>query len=55
HNTETKTWGPKPLLRAARREHMGHYRRVNEHVWALWVGCYAGSGPALWVVSKNSF
>lgn len=52
-NKDAKVWMPKPLLRAARREHMGHYRRVNQHVWSLWTGTYLGSGPALWVVRKS--
>lgn len=30
---------------------MGHYRRVNPHVWNMWAGTYRGSGPAIWVVS----
>eukprot|EP00752_Nemacystus_decipiens_P010880 g9673.t1 len=49
---ESDTWVPKPLLRAARREHMGHYRRVNPHVWNMWTGTYRGSGPAIWVVTE---
>ncbi|CAM9369522.1 unnamed protein product [Ectocarpus sp. 8 AP-2014] len=28
---------------------MGHYRRVNPHVWKKWAGTYRGSGPAVWV------
>ncbi|CBJ28649.1 expressed unknown protein [Ectocarpus siliculosus] len=49
HDPASKAWVPKPLLRAARREHMGHYRRVNPHVWKKWAGTYRGSGPAIWV------
>ncbi|CAM9553386.1 unnamed protein product, partial [Ectocarpus fasciculatus] len=49
HDPASKAWAPKPLLRAARREHMGHYRRVNPHVWKKWAGTYRGSGPAIWV------
>lgn len=47
---ENHTWTPKPLLRAARKEHMGHYRRVSQQVWELWSTSYAGSGPAIVVV-----
>lgn len=50
-NGETNRPEPKPLLRGARKEHMGHYRRVNRPVWDLWCGCYEGSGPSIWVVS----
>lgn len=32
---------------------MGHYRRVNPHVWKMWAGTYRGSGPAIWVVSSG--
>ncbi|CAM9219964.1 unnamed protein product [Ascophyllum nodosum] len=29
---------------------MGHYRRVNQHVWNLWCRTYGSSGPAITVV-----
>lgn len=51
YSKEDQKWRPKPLLRGARREHMGHYRRVNAKVWELWCNDYKGSGPPIWVVS----
>lgn len=54
YDAEAEAWKPKPLLRGARKEHMGHYRRVNVKVWELWSRSYEGSGPPIWVVSIGS-
>lgn len=51
-NSEDPRWKPKPVLRAARKEHMGHYRRINHKVWELWQNTYVGSGPAIWVKTE---
>lgn len=55
HDKAADAWVPRQLLRAAGREHMGHYRRVNPHVWNIWTDLYRGSGPALWVVSVSFY
>ncbi|CAM9427453.1 unnamed protein product [Pylaiella littoralis] len=52
HDKAADAWVPRQLLRAAGREHMGHYRRVNPHVWNIWTDLYHGSGPALWVKTE---
>ncbi|CAN0383355.1 unnamed protein product, partial [Hapterophycus canaliculatus] len=52
HDKAAGAWVPKPLLRAARKEHMGHYRRINPHVWRMWATTYRGSGPAIWVETE---